>query len=112
MRFMYKSCDLVISAPKKAEGFGRTISEALAMEKIVLCYNFGGSMEQICDLNQLYAVKPQDKNQMIEKINLSLYLPDAKKIEMGKIGRKHIEQNFSNSNMLKNYLSFYKEIIT
>jgi glycosyltransferase involved in cell wall biosynthesis len=43
LRLMYKSADIVISAPLQPEGFGRTISEVLAMQKIILCYNLGGS---------------------------------------------------------------------
>ena len=31
---MYKIADIVISAPLTPEGFGRTISESLAMKKI------------------------------------------------------------------------------
>ena len=48
--------DLIISAPLQPEGFGRAISEGLAMKKIVLCYNFGGSKEQILGLDNISLV--------------------------------------------------------
>ena len=40
MKMMYLCSDLVISSPLRPEGFGRTISEALSMKKIILAYNF------------------------------------------------------------------------
>ena len=111
MRLMYKIADLVISAPLQPEGFGRVISEGLAMEKIVLCYNFGGSKEQISNLDDLYAVEPFNHKQFLEKIKISLALSDSKKNKIGKIARKHIDLNFSKKNMLKKYLDFYKKIV-
>ena len=48
---MYKCSDIVISAPLKPEGFGRTISESLSMEKIILAYNYGGAKDQIDKLD-------------------------------------------------------------
>ena len=108
---MYKIADLVISAPLQPEGFGRVISEGLAMEKIVLCYNFGGSKEQISNLDDLYAVEPFNHKQFLEKIKISLAISDSKKNKIGKIARKHIDLNFSRKKMLKKYLDFYKKIV-
>ena len=94
-RLMYKSSDLIISSPLKPEGFGRAISEGLAMKKIVLCYNFGGSKEQISELDDLYAVEPYNKNQMIKNINIAFDLSNDKKKQMGENARQHIQKNFS-----------------
>ena len=111
MRLMYKSSDLIISSPLKPEGFGRVISEGLAMKKIVLCYNFGGPKEQIVGLDDLYAVEPYNKNQMINKINISLNLSKNNKKQMGEIARAHIQKKFSKQSMLKNYFKLYQKII-
>ena len=111
MKFMYKSADLILSAPKKAEGFCRVISEGLAMKKIVLCYNYGGAKEQIDDLDDLYSVEPHNKKIMVEKINISLNLSNKKKEELGKVAREHIINNFSKKMMLEKYHKFYKKTI-
>ena len=111
MRLMYKSSDLIISSPLKPEGFGRVISEGLAMKKIVLCYNFGGPKEQILGLDNLYAIEPYNKKQMIKNINIALNLPKNKIIQMGEIARQHIQKKFSKQIMLKNYFKFYQKII-
>ena len=108
---MYKSADLIISAPNRPEGFGRVISEGLAMKKIVLCYNFGGSKEQISGLDDLYAIEPYNQNQMLEKINITLDLSDNKRIQLGEIARQHVQKKFSKHTMLKNYYEFYKKTI-
>ena len=111
MRLMYKCANLVISAPNQPEGFGRVISEGLAMKKILLCYNFGGSKEQILGLDDLYAVEPYNKKQMLERINIALDLSDNKRIQLGEIARLHVQKKFSKHIMLKNYYEFYKKII-
>jgi len=110
-RLMYKSSDLIISSPLKPEGFGRAISEGLAMKKIVLCYNFGGAKEQISELDDLYAVEPYNKNQMIKNINIAFDLPNDKKKQMGENARQHIQKNFSKKNMLENYFKLYQKNI-
>ena len=74
LKMMYHCSNLIISAPLKPEGFGRTISESLSMEKILLAYNFGGVQDQLRDLDNIYKVIPKDHNQMIFKINNLLNL--------------------------------------
>ena len=65
---MYKCANVVISAPIKPEGFGRVISESLAMEKIILCYDYGGAMDQLNGLDKIYKVSPLDHKEMKNKI--------------------------------------------
>ena len=111
MRMMYKSADLIISAPLQPEGFGRVISEGLAMKKIVLCYNFGGPKEQIFGLDNIYAVEPHNKKQMLEKIKIVFNLSTNNKEQMGEIARQHIQKKFSKQIMLEKYFKFYQNII-
>ena len=111
MRLMYKSADVVVSAPLKPEGFGRVISEGLAMKKIVLSYNYGGAKEQISELDDLFSVTPNNKQELISKINIALELENDKKNKIGEFSRNLIKRKFSNKNMLDNYLQFYHKII-
>ena len=107
MKLMYKSSELIISAPLKPEGFCRIISEGLSMKKIVLCYNNGGPKEQIFGLDDLYAVEPYDKNQMLKQIKIALNLSTMKKKQMGEIARQHVLKKFSK---LENLQKFYMEV--
>ncbi len=111
MRLMYKSADVVVSAPLKPEGFGRVISEGLAMKKIVLSYNYGGASEQISELDDLLSITPHDKQELISKINIALELANDKKNKIGEFSRSLIKRKFSKKCMLDNYLHFYHDII-
>ena len=48
---------------------------------------------------------------MRNKIEQVLTLSQAYKDELGFISRKHVIKNFSNKNMLENYLNFYRNIV-
>ena len=111
MKMMYWCSDLVVSAPLKPEGFGRTISETLSMEKIILAYNFGGVKNQLENLDPIYKIKPLDYNEMKNKISLVLKLKESEIHTMGIAARQHIINFFSNENMLLSYNNFYKECV-
>ena len=111
LKLMYKSANLVVSAPLIPEGFGRIVSETLAMKKIILCYNFGGSKEQILGLDDLYAVEPGNQIQMAKKIETVLDLSKVKIDQLGKIAREHVEKKFSKKTMLKKYYNYYKKLV-
>ena len=107
-RLMYKSADIIISAPTKPEGFGRIVGESLAMKKIVLAYNFGGVKNQLFGLDKLFRVKPFDTNEMINKINKVLQFSNDTINTFGEVSRDHIMKNFSKETMLNKYYNFYR----
>ena len=109
-KMKYQCSDIVISAPLKPEGFGRVVSEALSMKKIILAYNFGGAKDQLKDLDDLYKIKPQDCHEMRVKINIALNLEKDKVFSMGIKARKHVIEKFSKDSMLQSYLNFYQEL--
>jgi glycosyltransferase involved in cell wall biosynthesis len=110
LKMMYKCSNIIISAPLRPEGFGRVISEALSMKKIILAYNFGGATDQLKDLDDLYRVKPQDHDEMKFRISAFLKLESDKVLSMGDMARKHVIKKFSMDGMLNSYLSFYQEL--
>ena len=81
------------------------------MKKIILCYNFGGSKEQILGLDDLYAVEPGNQIQMAKKIETVLDLSKVKIDQLGKIAREHVEKKFSKKTMLKKYYNYYKKLV-
>ena len=111
MKMMYLCSDIVISAPLRPEGFGRTISEALSMKKIILAYNYGGVKNQLDNLNSIYKIKPLDFREMKNKINLVFKMKENEIHTMGIIARQHIINFFSKDNMLSSYNNFYQEIV-
>ena len=107
---MYQCSDIIISAPLQPEGFGRTVTEALSMEKIVLAYNFGGVGNQLKLLDPLYKIQPLDIEDLINKINIVLELDINIINKMGEKARQHIIDNFSKEIMLKAYFNIYSEL--
>lgn len=110
LKIMYAVSDLVISAPLKAEGFGRTISESLAMKKMLIGYNFGGVKDQLGDLNDIYKINPYDQSELLNRINFILDSPSENFLQIKQNSRDHIINNFSKTQMLKNYNNLYESM--
>ena len=110
LKIMYKCSDIVISAPLKPEGFGRIISESLAMKKIILAYNYGGAKDQIDKLDDLYKINPGQLNEIKNKIVKVLEMDQITINNLGNIAREHVSKNFSKNLMLESYYNFYQEL--
>ena len=107
LRLMYYLSTVVISAPLKPEGFGRIISESLAMKKIVLAYNYGGVRDQLNKLNDIYKIEPNSKKDLIEKINIALQMYNHEFENISTESRTHVIKFFSKEQMLSKYLDLY-----
>ncbi|MDC0192366.1 glycosyltransferase [Alphaproteobacteria bacterium] len=110
LKIMYKCSDIVVSAPLKPEGFGRIISESLAMKKIILAYNYGGAKDQIDKLDDLYKINPGQLNELKNKIVKVLEMDQITINNLGNIAREHVSKNFSKNLMLESYYNFYQEL--
>jgi len=100
---IYAISDIIISCSLKPEGFGRTISESLAMNKIPIGSNSGGVKEQLelFDSKLLF-----DQNDIVSFTNSlchALTLHSKKSFN----GRNFINDNYSLSKMLKDTLNIY-----
>ena len=111
LKNLYYCADLVISMPLKPEGFGRIISESLAMKKIILAKNFGGAENQLRNLDNVYKINSSDDNELIEKIKKVLNILPEDLVKIKTKGREHVIRNFSKIQMLENYTNFYNKII-
>jgi glycosyltransferase involved in cell wall biosynthesis len=110
LKIMYFCANLIISAPLRPEGFGRTISESLSMKKIILAYNIGGVKDQLASLDEIYKIENQDDSEMISKIKIVLNLDENHILNLGNIARNHVINHFSKKNMLNSYFNFYQEL--
>ncbi len=106
----YSICDLVISMPNRGEGFGRTISETLSMEKIILARNTGGALDQLEQLDSFFKINEKELDNLSKRIKDILELSEEKKKNILKGTRQHIIDNFSLHNMVSNYYNFYEKI--
>ena len=108
LKIMYFVSDLIISTPNKPEGFGRIISEALSMKKMILAFNFGGAKDQLNKLDSIYKAEPLNYHIIDQKINTILSLSEEEKNKLSQKGREHVVKFFSKNEMVYNYKNFYE----
>ena len=111
LKLMYHTSDLIISAPNKPEGFGRTIAESLSMKKIVLGFSFGGVKDQFEKLDEFFSVTPLNYKEMEQKIAESLNFSQNKINKIVVNSRNHVINNYSKSLMLQKYYKFYNQVL-
>jgi len=83
----------VLVHPARVEPFGRVIVEAMAMKKPVVAVRNGGPSEIIEDGKTGYLVRPGDIENMAGAVIDLIRNPNMRK-EMGKRGRKKVEESF------------------
>ncbi|MCU0858853.1 MAG: glycosyltransferase family 4 protein [Pontiellaceae bacterium] len=104
VREIYALSNLVVSAAStKAETFGRTSAEALAMNTPVVASAQGGSMDILLDGVNGLLFSPGNSADLAAKIML------AQKYSFTNM-REHIKKNFSLSRMTEDELAVYREI--
>ena len=100
---IYAISDIIISCSLKPEGFGRTISESLAMNKIPIGSNYGGVKEQLEKFDRKLLFDQNDLSSFTKSLNYALTLHRKKSFN----GRNYIYHNYSLSKMLKDTLNIY-----
>ena len=87
----------------KPEGFGRTISESLAMNKIPIGSNYGGVKEQLEKFDSKLLFDQNDLSSFTKSLNHALIIHKEKSFN----GRDYIKNNYSLSKMLKDTFNIY-----
>jgi len=100
---IYAISDIIISCSLKPEGFGRTISESLAMNKIPIGSNYGGVKEQLEKFDKKLLFDQNDFSSFTKSLNYALILHREKSFN----GRDYIKNNYSLSKMLKDTFNIY-----
>lgn len=104
-----KAIDLLILASWE-EPFGRSLIEAMAMEKPVISTNIGGPTEIIEDEVTGVLVPPKNPDKIAQAV-IQLALKPKKSKEMGRRGRKEIQQRFNTDTYVARMLAIYKRIL-
>ena len=101
----------LIVLPSYHEGMANVLLEAAACGRPVIATNMAGCKEAVIDGKSGYLINKQDAVDLVEKLNAFLGLPHIKKIEMGKAGRQHIEQNFNREKIVEVYKQNIEKIL-
>ncbi|MBT3834734.1 glycosyltransferase family 4 protein [Candidatus Peribacteria bacterium] len=101
------NCDICVTPSICFDSFPTVNLEAMALGKPVIATHYGGSKELILDEQTGFIVDPFDTKTFAKK--LDYLLSDRNRaIEMGKAGRKLIEEKFSLEKQIENYLKFFQ----
>ncbi|MEQ9115266.1 MAG: glycosyltransferase family 4 protein [Rickettsiales bacterium] len=111
MAAIYKLSDIIVSASREPEAFGRVATEGQAMQKIVIASNIGGSKETIKDKKTGFLFKVNDPEDLTNKIDLVCSMEDQEREKFGVSARNHIQKNFSLKQMYRKTLDLYQDII-
>lgn len=93
------------------ETFGLTMIEAMALKKPVIASDLGGRDEivqhEISGL--LYDTEnPQD---LVDKVNRMIQMPDSEKAKMGEAGRTHYLKNYTPETNYEQLLAIYQNLL-
>jgi glycosyltransferase involved in cell wall biosynthesis len=111
MALAYKVSDIVVSASKEPEAFGRVAVEAQSMEKPIIASNIGGSNETVDDEKTGFLFESNNAKSLSQKILKTLFLDQVLLKNMGIEGRKNIIKKFNVEKMCFSTYSEYKRIL-
>lgn len=95
--------------PSWHEGFGRSIMEALAMEKAVIATRVGGIPDLINDGENGFLVEPHNPEALAQKIKELIEDKDLRE-KFGKAGRKFVSENFEWNDGIKKFANLFLEL--
>jgi glycosyltransferase involved in cell wall biosynthesis len=107
----YRTADLVVAPSKGGEGFNRTIIEARSCGTLVVCTDIGGQNEAIGKDLFPFMAQPKNSHSLARQIMTVLNLPEAKKQEIRKSGRKEVRVNFGWEGIAKEHIDYYKSLL-
>jgi len=99
---IYELSDVIVSASKKPESFGRSVAEALALNTPVIATNHGGVLDIIQENINGYFFETGDEIELADKII------EAKDLKFD--GFNYIKENFSLEQMVEKTIKVYEKI--
>ncbi len=95
--------------PSWHEGFGRSIMEALAMEKAVVATRVGGIPDLIKDNENGFLVSPHNPQELAQKIRMLMENKELRD-KFGKVGREWVSENFEWEDGIKKFANLFLEL--
>lgn len=95
--------------PSYHEGMANTLLESGAMGRPLIASDIPGCREAIIDGQNGYLIKPKDSEDLYLKILKFINLTHEDKKKMAIYSRKHIQENFDKSNVVKQTIDVLKQ---
>ena len=107
----YMLADVVVSASRDPEGFGRIIAEAQAMGRPVVATDHGGARETIVPGITGSLVPPRDPAALAAAISEALSLATDERQKLARRARAHIAAEFTREAMCARTIAVYEELL-
>lgn len=112
MLHLYALGDIIISPSIRPEAFGRVITEAQSMGKLVIASNIGGAAETICDELNGFHFTSGNAGDLADKIRYALSILGTKKhAELITEARNSVAGNYSLQKMQEKTLEVYQRLL-
>ncbi|WP_456384835.1 glycosyltransferase family 4 protein [Desulfolithobacter sp.] len=102
--------DIVVSASREPESFGRTVVEAQAMERPVIATAHGGSMETVEPGETGLLARPGDATSLARSLHALLADRTLRQL-LGRAGREQVLKNFTVERMCSQTLALYDSLL-
>jgi glycosyltransferase involved in cell wall biosynthesis len=103
--------DVVVSASRDPEGFGRIAVEAQAMGRPVVATDHGGSRETIVPGVTGWLVPPRDPAALAAAIGEALSLGADERRNLARCAMAHVSARYTREAMCANTLQVYEELL-
>lgn len=99
-----EKCHCTVLASYGGEGVPNVLLESAATGRICIASNINGSRDVVDDGVTGYLFEKGNVNDLVEKVESFIKLPDVEKQKMGMAGRKKVEKCFDRQIVIKAYL--------
>jgi glycosyltransferase involved in cell wall biosynthesis len=107
----YMLADVVVSASREPEGFGRVIIEAQAMGRPVVATDHGGACETVVPGVTGWLVPPREPAALAAAINEALSLRANERAHFAERTTAHVAAHFSREAMCSRTIEVYEELL-
>jgi glycosyltransferase involved in cell wall biosynthesis len=107
----YMLADVVVSASRDPEGFGRVVVEAQAMGRPVVATDHGGSRETVAPGITGWLVPPRDPVALARGIGEALTLGKGEREDFARRAAEHVANRFTREAMCARTIAVYEELL-
>lgn len=111
VRVYEEGCHCVVLPSFHPEGISNVLLEGAACARPLITTDHAGCKETVTDGITGYIVRQKDSKDLTEKMVQFIKLSYAEKVQMGKAGRKKIEEEFDRRIVVNTYIREIKEIL-
>ncbi len=110
LRELYREADVVVSATRKPESFGRTIIEAQAMQCLVLAPDQGANRSIIAPELQKGLFEANKRQSLADKIEFLMMISAENRNLLGRAAREFVKAHFQREQMTQKTLELYQQL--